>query len=82
MVGVMSIRELNANTSKAIARAEAGEVIEITKNGKPVVEMRATRKNRADDPKFQAARARILERMERGIPGLEGPATYEERTGR
>ena len=34
-MGVMSIRELNANLSKALARAEAGEVIEITKNGKP-----------------------------------------------
>ncbi len=81
-MGVMSIREFNANTSKAIARAEAGEVIEITRNGKPVAELRAKRKNRLDDPEFQAARARMLERMERGIPGLKGPATYEERTGR
>ena len=32
-MGVMSVRELNANLSKALARAEAGEVIEITKNG-------------------------------------------------
>ena len=81
-MGVMSVRELNANLSKALARAEAGEVIEITKNGKPFVELRAKPKDRRDDPKFRAAYERILERMERGIPGLSGPATYDERTGR
>jgi prevent-host-death family protein len=78
---LMSIREFNANTSKAIARAEAGEVIEITRNGKPVAELRAKRKNRMDDPEVRAAYERMIARMT-GIPGLRGPATYEERTGR
>ena len=81
-MSVMSIREFNSNTSKAIARAEAGEVIEITRNGKPVVELRAKRKNRLDDPEFKAAYERMLEGLKTGIPGLTGPATYEERTGR
>jgi antitoxin (DNA-binding transcriptional repressor) of toxin-antitoxin stability system len=76
---LMSIREFNANTSKAIARAEAGEVIEITRNGKPVAELR---KNRMDDPEVRAAYERMIARMKTGIPGLRGPATYEERTGR
>lgn len=35
-MGIMSIRELNANLSKAISRAEAGETIKITRNGKVV----------------------------------------------
>ena len=81
-MGVMSIREFNANTSKAIARAEAGEVIDITRNGKTVVEIRAKRRNKMDDPEFRAAYMRMVQRMEKGIPGLTGPATYEERTGR
>ena len=81
-MGVMSIRELNANMSKAIARAEAGEVIDITRNGKAVVELRAKRKNKLDDPEFRAAYERFVQRMETGIPELTGPATYEERTGR
>ncbi len=81
-MGVMSIREFNANTSKAIARAEAGEVIEITRNGKPIVEMRAKRANRLDDPEFKAAYEQMVKGFETGIPGLSGPATYEERTGR
>lgn len=79
---VMSIREFNANTSKAIARAEAGEVIEITRNGKPVVELRAKRKNRMDDPEIRAAAERMIAGFKTGIPGLSGPATYEERTDR
>jgi prevent-host-death family protein len=81
-MGVMTIREFNANTSKAIARAEAGEVIKITRNGKPSVRLVADRPDRMDDPEFRAARERLLARLERGIPGLKGPATYEERTGR
>ena len=81
-MGVMSIREFNANMSKAIARAEAGEVIRITRNGKPVAKLVPDRQNRMDDPEFRAARERLLKRMEAGIPGLNGPFTYEERTGR
>ncbi len=81
-MGVMSVRELNANLSKALARAEAGEVIDITKNGKAIVELRAKRANKLDDPQFRAAYERMVKGFEKGIPGLTGPATYEERTGR
>lgn len=81
-MGVVSIRELNANKSKTAARAEAGEVIDITRNGKVVVELRAKRKNRMDDPEFRARWERFLEGLKTGVPGLTGPATYEERTGR
>jgi antitoxin (DNA-binding transcriptional repressor) of toxin-antitoxin stability system len=81
-MGVMSIREFNQNTSAAFAKVEAGESLDITKNGKVIAEIRPKRMNRMDDPEFRAARERILERMERGIPGLKGPFTYEERTER
>ena len=79
---VMSVRELNANLSRAIARAEAGEVIEITRNGRAVVELRKPGSIRSDDPEFGAARERLLAAMERGVPALVGPASYEERPGR
>ncbi len=75
-MGVMLFREFNANTSKAIARAEAGEVIEITRNGKPVAELRATRKNRMDDPEFSQNWKAMVEGMKEGVPGLSGPANY------
>lgn len=81
-MGVMSIRELNANLSKAISRAEAGEVIEITRNGKVVTELRSKRLNRMDEPEFRAKYEKMMESMRKGIPGLNGPFTYEERTGR
>lgn len=35
-MGVMSIREFNANTSAAFAKVEAGETIEVTKDGKVI----------------------------------------------
>lgn len=78
----MSVRELNANLSRAIARAEAGEVIEITRNGRPVVELRAKRANMMDDPTLRDVHARMMAKLREGVPGLSGPATYEERTGR
>ena len=81
-MGVMSIREFNQNTSAAFAKVEAGETLDITKNGKVIAEIRPKPKNRMDDPEFRAARERMRERLERGIPGLKGPATYDERTGR
>jgi antitoxin (DNA-binding transcriptional repressor) of toxin-antitoxin stability system len=78
----MSIGELNANMSKAVARAEAGEVIDITRNGKAVAELRAKKQNRMDDPEFLAKRELFFENLRKGIPGSKGPFTYEERTGR
>lgn len=81
-MGVMSIREFNANISTAFARVEAGETIEVTKNGKVIAEIRPKRANRLDDPEFRAAYERLVKGWEKGIPGLTGPATYEERTGR
>lgn len=81
-MGVMSIREFNSNMSKAIARAESGEVIRITRNGKPSVRLIPDRPNRMDDPEFRKAREEMIKGFETGVPGLSGPATYEERTGR
>jgi antitoxin (DNA-binding transcriptional repressor) of toxin-antitoxin stability system len=81
-MSVMSIREFNANTSAAFAKVEAGETIDVTKNGKVIAEVRPKPKSRLDDPQIRAAYERIKSRMEIGIPGLTGPATYEERTGR
>lgn len=81
-MGVMSIREFNANVSKAFAKVEAGELIEITRNGKVIAEIRPKRQNRMDDPEFVAARERLLAGMAEGIAGISGPFTYEERTER
>ena len=78
----ISVRELNANLSRVITRAEAGEVIDITRNGKAVAELRAKGSSLMDDPAVREVHSRMVAALREGIPGLSGPATYEERTGR
>jgi antitoxin (DNA-binding transcriptional repressor) of toxin-antitoxin stability system len=41
----MSIRALNSNASKAVALAESGEVIEITRNGKSIYQADTRRRS-------------------------------------
>lgn len=79
---VMSIREFNANISKVLSKVEAGEIIKITRNGKVIASLVPERVNRMDDPEYRAKYEKMIALMREGIPGLTGPATYEERTGR
>lgn len=81
-MGVMSIREFNKNVSAAFAKVEAGESLDITKDGRVFAEVRPKRANRMDDPEYRAKYEKMIALMREGIPGLRGPATYEERTGR
>lgn len=81
-MGALSVRELNNNLSAAIARVEAGEVLTVTKHGKPVLEMRPKPAIKMDDPAWRAAYERMLAGLREGVPGLTAPVTYEERTGR
>jgi antitoxin (DNA-binding transcriptional repressor) of toxin-antitoxin stability system len=81
-MGVMSIREFNANTSKAFAQVEAGETIKVTRNGKIIANVIPERSNPMDDPEYRAKHELMMELLRKGLPGLKGPATYEERTGR
>ena len=78
-MGVMSVRELNANVSSAIARAEAGEIIEITKNNRTVAELRP--KRHARDAAWTAASQKVDEIMRRGFNLGGTPATIEDRYG-
>lgn len=81
-MGVMSIREFNRNASAAFAKVAAGETLDITKNGQVFAEIRPKRKNRMDDPEFRKKWEAMMASMREGVPGLKGPFTYEERTGR
>ena len=76
---VMTVRELNANVSQALARAEAGEVLSITRNGRPVAELHPPRLVR--DEKWQAARARLEELMKQKWGPDMGKLTYEDKHG-
>ena len=80
-MGVMTIRELNANVSKAISRVEAGETIEITKNGRKVVEIRPTVIAPVRDEKWHAARARMDALMAKPFGKFSGKVTHDDKYG-
>lgn len=60
----MSVRDANQNFSKVIAEAEAGETIIITKNGRAVAKITPAPADLRDDPEWQAAYQRLVERLE------------------
>ena len=78
-MGVMSIRELNANVSRAISLAEAGEIISITRGGKVVATLTASQPVRDAEWWRNFNHARDL--MRKGIPLGGGKVTEEEKYG-
>jgi antitoxin (DNA-binding transcriptional repressor) of toxin-antitoxin stability system len=78
-MGAMSVRELNSNISKAIARVEAGETLDILKNGRVVAELRPKRPVR--DAAWQRAYDESVEFLKRGLPLGIGKVTPEDKYG-
>lgn len=78
-MAVLSVRELNANISKALARVEAGETIDIAKNGKVVAELRP--KPPVRDAAWQKAYDETVEFLARGLPLGIGKVTPEDKYG-
>ena len=78
-MGVLSVRELNSNISRALARVEAGEILEIMRNGKVIAELRPKRIVR--DDKWWAAHRRSVEVLSRGFPGKIGTITEDDKYG-
>ncbi len=81
-MGVISVREFNANVSAVLAKVEAGETIKVTRNGKAIARVVPERVNHMDDPEYRAKHEAMMALLRQGLPGLTGPATYAERTGR
>ena len=79
IVGALSIRELNSNISRALARVEAGETLDITRNGKIIAELKPKRRRRSDDPQWRKSFEELMAFLDRGA-ALGGPAAYDERT--
>lgn len=78
-MGAMTIRELNANVSQAIARVERGESLDITKHGKVVAELRA--KAPVRDAAWFEKRDALVEELRIGLPVGAGRVTYEDKHG-
>lgn len=61
---MVSIREANQNFSRLVKEVEAGETVVITRQGKPVAELKPRPVNRLDDPKVRAAYERLQRHFE------------------
>jgi len=77
-MGVMSVRELNANVSRAMALVEAGETIEITKNGKVIAELRP---KPGRDAAWRQAYAGMVAAMRTGLPLHIDKVSREDKYG-
>ena len=78
-MSVLSVRELNSNISKALARVEAGETLEIAKNGKIIAELRP--KARVRDSAWQRAFDETAAFLATGLPLGIGKVTPEDKYG-
>lgn len=78
-MGVLSIRELNSNISKALARVEAGEILDITRNGKVIAELRPKRP--AKDEEWWRAYRESARVLKKGFPVNAGMITEEDKYG-
>ncbi len=78
-MGVLSIRELNANISRVLARVEAGETLDISRNGRVIAELRPKRPVR--DAAWWKAFDESAETLRKGFPGKIGEITDEDKYG-
>lgn len=78
-MGEMSIREFNSNVSKTIARVEAGEALDITRNGRVVVRIIPARRVR--DVDFWKAHRETKEMLRKGLPINAGKTTWQDKYG-
>lgn len=78
-MAAVSIRELNANISKVIDRVEAGEVVDISRNGKVVAEIRPKRPIR--DADWWKLRQEMEEALRTAPLVKIGKITEEDRYG-
>lgn len=78
-MAVLSVRELNSNISKALARVEAGEVLEISRNGKVVAELRP--KRLVKDAAWLKAHEQSVAFLREGLPLNAGRVTEADKYG-
>ena len=78
-MGVLSVREFNSNVSKALSRVEAGETVNITRNGKVIAELRPKRPER--DAKWWKAYHESIAFLEKGLPLDVGKIAAEDKYG-
>ena len=74
----VSLREANQNFSSCIAEVEAGELLVLTRRGKPVAEIRPYTGECQLDPEREAAKKRLMSTLREGISMDGRPLTRDE----
>lgn len=69
-------RELNQHTAQVLARAEAGETVTVTRNGRPVALIRGYGKEDSEGYPFRTDPMGVDE----SAPTFSGPPDFAERT--
>jgi prevent-host-death family protein len=69
-------RELNQHTAQVLARAEAGETVTVTRNGRPVALIRGYGEDDSGAYSFRTDPMGIDE----SVPTFSGPPDFAERT--
>lgn len=79
----ISIRDANQSFSRLIREVEAGETVVITRQGKPVAQLRPQAANPLDDPEVRAAHERWSARLHawKGDGYRVGKITEEDKYG-
>lgn len=78
-MGVMNITDFRLRAAEALQRVEAGEIIEITRNNRPIAELRP--REGFSDAEWNAASRRMIQLMKQGQNLGGGPLTLSDRYG-
>ena len=82
-MGVITIREFSANAERAIARVEAGETLDIVRDGRSVAELRPKKRVHVPvrDPQWHARLAELSALLNSGMDLGIDKVTYEDKYG-
>lgn len=78
-MAALSIRDLNGNISKVIDRVEAGEVVDVSRNGKVVAEIRPKRPVR--DAEWREAKRKLEDSLRSAFLTGIGKVSEDDRYG-
>lgn len=75
----LSVRELNSNISKVLARVEAGETLDIMRNGRVIAELRP--KDRRSTAAWRKAYKESVKALRKGFPAKIGTISEDDKYG-
>lgn len=77
-MSIVGAREANRSFSKILREAESGEVVTITRNGKPVARLEAVASKAASERERKQSLKRLMKLLEKGYDLGGGPYARDE----